>query len=88
MVQAKRNAQTKKAKRGAQASKNDEEMINNGIASVVGQSSSMCSSEGDDCNGNASEESESKGSTSMAKNKATKTPATDPQSLYARVKYL
>ncbi|XP_057780044.1 transcription factor RSL3-like [Salvia miltiorrhiza] len=78
----KRPRVAKKAKRAAQAqaTNNDEEMNNGGgggaTVNAVGQSSSICSSEG--------EESESKGSTSMPKNKATKTPATDAQSLYAR----
>ncbi|XP_047983604.1 transcription factor bHLH139-like [Salvia hispanica] len=77
-----RQAKAKKARRGGKASKDDEEE-SVGVGVGVG-----C--EGGDCNGNGSEESESKGSistttsTSSAKNRASKSPATDPQSLYAR----
>ncbi|KAH6836153.1 ROOT HAIR DEFECTIVE 6-LIKE 2 [Perilla frutescens var. hirtella] len=71
----KRNAQSKKTKKAMQTSNNDEELMNNAGGITVGQSSSTCSSE---------EEDYSETMPMTGKGKASKSPATDPQSLYAR----
>lgn len=78
MQRSKRNAEPKKAKKGAQTSisTNDEEMNN------IVHSSSTCSSEEDGCS--ASQELNG-ASESTGKAKGSKNPATDSQSLYARV---
>ncbi|KAH6788560.1 root hair defective 6-like 4 [Perilla frutescens var. frutescens] len=72
----KRNAQSKKTKKAMQTSNNDEELMNNAGGITVGQSSSTCSSEEEDYSETMP--------TMTGKGKASKSPATDPQSLYAR----
>lgn len=72
---------SKKNKKAVLISNNDEE--NNGGGN--GQSSSTCSSE-EDCSNASPELNESKRSASKGKAKVVRGAATDPQSLYARVK--